>query len=447
MPVLQTVAATVVGILALSTEANARFNPFGSGSGANTGASSSGSGSGSSSGGSSAGSNSPTVDTSSAKCAVVAIGFSKVTNDQAIAESSAHAAEYICGGGSGTHTEHDIAEATAEAFAIAVATASAECELEGDTAAYVNAKAHAKAAADVFVEAYADAFAGATVCGKCDAYASSWGYVSKHVFLEAVAKAGFQLEAYTNGGHIAFKVLDFKAEVKKVVAKSFATALAGAASYKNSDGCLAWVNTGGCIWTPDSPDPEACFVCEAKAVSVGAIKQIDALAEASASAAAWTCGEHTAAEAEVHATAKAVAKATAKALSAAWAGCDVTSDGFACADASTWIEETAYSVAVAYAELWAISLNCEGTCYVSVDTAVASLSTILVKAATDAYAHVCSAGGYWTADALAVDIEAASLTAVAEASVAAISVPPHVCVAGGYVSAQSTPTPNHNPAS
>ena len=57
---------------------------------------------------------------------------------------------------------------------------------------------------------------------------------------------------------------------------------AGAASYKNSDGCLAWVNTGGCIWTPDSPDPEACFVCEAKAVSVGAIKQIDALAEASA---------------------------------------------------------------------------------------------------------------------------------------------------------------------
>lgn len=92
----------------------------------------------------------------------------------------------------------------------------------------------------------------------------------------------------------------------------------------------------------------------------------------------------------MHATAKAVAKATAKALSAAWAGCDVTSDGFACADASTWIEETAYSVAVAYAELWAISLNCEGTCYVSVDTAVASLSTILVKAATDAYAHVCS---------------------------------------------------------
>lgn len=58
---------------------------------------------------------------------------------------------------------------------------------------------------------------------------------------------------------------------------------AGAAAFKNKDGCLAWVNTGGCIWTPDSPDPEACFVCEAKAVSVGAIKEIDALATASAS--------------------------------------------------------------------------------------------------------------------------------------------------------------------
>lgn len=105
--------------------------------------------------------------------------------------AAAHAQEYICSGGSGVHSEHDIAEATAEAFAIAVATASADCELEGDAAVYVKAGAHAKAAAEVFVEAYADAFASSTVCGTCDAYASSWGYVSKHVFLEAVAKAGF----------------------------------------------------------------------------------------------------------------------------------------------------------------------------------------------------------------------------------------------------------------
>lgn len=111
---------------------------------------------------------------------------------------------------------------------------------------------------------------------------------------------------------------------------------------------------------------------------------------AGASAAAWTCGEHTAAIAEVHVTAKAVAKATAVALSHAWAGCDVSDQGYACADAGTWIQETAYSVAQAYAELWAISLNCEGTCYVSVDTAVASLSEILVQAATDAYASACS---------------------------------------------------------
>ena len=51
-----------------------------------------------------------------------------------------------------------------------------------------------------------------------------------------------------------------------------------------------------------------------------------------------------------------------------------------------------------------------------------------------------AAGGYWTADALVTDIQTYSLDAVAEASVAAISVPPHTCVAGGYVSAGSTPS-------
>jgi hypothetical protein len=56
---------------------------------------------------------------------------------------------------------------------------------------------------------------------------------------------------------------------------------ADAASYKDRENCVAWVNTGGCIWTPDSPDPEACFECEALAVSVGQIKEIDALVEAS----------------------------------------------------------------------------------------------------------------------------------------------------------------------
>lgn len=54
---------------------------------------------------------------------------------------------------------------------------------------------------------------------------------------------------------------------------------AGAKDYYNKDKCLAWVNAGGCIWTEDKGDE--CFECTAKAVSVGAIKEIDAMVEAS----------------------------------------------------------------------------------------------------------------------------------------------------------------------
>lgn len=45
---------------------------------------------------------------------------------------------------------------------------------------------------------------------------------------------------------------------------------------------MAWVNTGGCIWTPDASDPDMCFECTALAVSEGAIKEIDGIAEACA---------------------------------------------------------------------------------------------------------------------------------------------------------------------
>jgi hypothetical protein len=57
---------------------------------------------------------------------------------------------------------------------------------------------------------------------------------------------------------------------------------ADAASYKGRENCVAFVNAGGCIWTPDSPDPDACFECTALAVSVGKIKEISVLVEASA---------------------------------------------------------------------------------------------------------------------------------------------------------------------
>jgi hypothetical protein len=102
-----------------------------------------------------------------------------------------NARQHICGSGNLTSTA--IAEATAEAFALAVATASAECELNGTAQAYVNADAKAEARANVWLEAYASAFASASVCDNCEAYASSWGYVSKHVFLEAVAEVSVQV--------------------------------------------------------------------------------------------------------------------------------------------------------------------------------------------------------------------------------------------------------------
>lgn len=47
-------------------------------------------------------------------------------------------------------------------------------------------------------------------------------------------------------------------------------------------------------------------------------------------------------------------------------------------------------------------------------------------------------GGSWTVQSLASDIESASLCALAEASVAAVSRPPSTCLAGGIVYADAT---------
>lgn len=101
-----------------------------------------------------------------------------------------------------------------------------------------------------------------------------------------------QLNAYTNGGHLIFSVLDYQRELKEVAVTAFTEALAFAVDLKKADGCLAWANAGGCIYTPEHPDatrPDCGaqdniveFECEALAVSAGKIEEIDALAEASA---------------------------------------------------------------------------------------------------------------------------------------------------------------------
>jgi hypothetical protein len=109
---------------------------------------------------------------------------------------------------------------------------------------------------------------------------------------------------------------------------------------------------------------------------------------AGASAAAWTCGKSVAI-AQAEATAKALAEATAVAISLAYASCEVNG-GFACAFAATSIEESARAVAKAYATLWAGAYTCKNTCSVSVDAVAQAVGSILVKAATDASAGVCT---------------------------------------------------------
>jgi hypothetical protein len=101
---------------------------------------------------------------------------------------AAAVAKFACGG-EGYVSAEAAAEATATLFAQAVAQASVKCEASGDTKFYANANAYAVQTAEGWLTAYAEAFAKASVCKKCDAYAASWGYVEKYVFLEAVASA------------------------------------------------------------------------------------------------------------------------------------------------------------------------------------------------------------------------------------------------------------------
>lgn len=85
-----------------------------------------------------------------------------------------------------------------------------------------------------------------------------------------------QLDAYSSGEKaVLLSVHDYKTAIEEVVVTAHAEALASAADYKNSEGCMAWVNASGCVG-------DECFECKAGAVSAGAIEEIDAVANASA---------------------------------------------------------------------------------------------------------------------------------------------------------------------
>jgi hypothetical protein len=63
---------------------------------------------------------------------------------------------------------------------------------------------------------------------------------------------------------------------------------------------------------------------------------------------------------------------------------------------------------------------------------------VLITLVSQPHGVIC-AGGFFEVSALEVEIAKGTIKAVAEASVAAISVSPHTCVAAGYVGATTSP--------
>jgi hypothetical protein len=100
------------------------------------------------------------------------------------------AAAFAC---DGTGSASSIARQTAGAFALAIAGSAGGCVLAGDASAKVYASAQARSKAEVWLSAYFEAIALAATCGKCEAFTTSWGYIEKWVFLEAIAKAEFKV--------------------------------------------------------------------------------------------------------------------------------------------------------------------------------------------------------------------------------------------------------------
>jgi hypothetical protein len=100
--------------------------------------------------------------------------------------AAASAVKYLCNGDGDPLV---IAQQTASAYAAAVASVVANCVLVGDVSAKVTALANARAKAEVWVNSYFDAYAFGSDCKTCEAFAHSWGFISKYVFLEAIASA------------------------------------------------------------------------------------------------------------------------------------------------------------------------------------------------------------------------------------------------------------------
>jgi len=68
-----------------------------------------------------------------------------------------------------------------------------------------------------------------------------------------------------------------------------------------------------------------------------------------------------------------------------------------------------------------------------VEAVTKAVGDVLVKAASDALAAVCSEGGFYNMEDVTYAIKEAYLCAIAESSAIAISAAPYKCLAGGVV--------------
>ena len=85
-----------------------------------------------------------------------------------------------------------------------------------------------------------------------------------------------QLEgSVSGGGTVAKAASEYQIHVEGAVATAFAEALARAKSHYGEAECVAWADSNGCV-------ENSCFECQATSVSSSSIKEINAIAEASA---------------------------------------------------------------------------------------------------------------------------------------------------------------------
>jgi hypothetical protein len=82
---------------------------------------------------------------------------------------------------------------------------------------------------------------------------------------------------------LAVSISSFQSEIEKVVVTAYAAALTRAHNNVKKNGCLVFLNEGGCVWIPDffgDPRTSCGDRCFAVAYSEGAVESRDIVTEA-----------------------------------------------------------------------------------------------------------------------------------------------------------------------